>query len=132
MSLARRARTSASDWFERWGAILPILVAEFVVWLGFGALLPIMPLYFRDHGVDFATLGLVIAAWPAARLIGEPIFGWVADRTRRVPLMVIGAALAGVFEFLPLVFVGEVPFILFRGLAGFVSAMYEPAGRRRI
>jgi predicted MFS family arabinose efflux permease len=82
-------------WLGRWSPILPILVAEFVVWIGFGALLPIMPLYFRDHGVDFTMLGFIIAAWPAARLIGEPIFGWVADRTRRVPLMVAGAALAG-------------------------------------
>ena len=24
---------------------------------------------------------IVIAAWPAARLIGEPVFGWLADRT---------------------------------------------------
>ncbi|MFL5776385.1 MAG: MFS transporter [Chloroflexota bacterium] len=129
MWLARRSRASASGWMLRWSPILPILIAEFVVWVGFGALLPIMPLYFRDHGVDFATLGLIIAAWPAARLIGEPIFGWIADRTRRVPLMVAGAALAGIFEFLPLVFTGAVPFILLRGLAGFSTAMYDPAAR---
>jgi MFS family permease len=132
MALARRLPTPVATWFDRWSAILPILVAEFVVWLGFGALLPIMPLYFRDHGVDFATLGLVIAAWPAARLVGEPIFGWVADRTRRVPLMVAGAALAGIFEFLPLVFVGALPFTLLRGLAGLSSAMYDPAARGTI
>jgi MFS transporter, DHA1 family, tetracycline resistance protein len=132
MTLARRLPAPVATWFDRWSAILPILVAEFVVWIGFGALLPIMPLYFRDHGVDFATLGLVIAAWPAARLLGEPIFGWVADRTRRVPLMVAGAALAGIFEFLPLVFVGPLPFTLLRGLAGFATAMYDPAARGTI
>ena len=132
MSTARRARLSVSAWFGLWSPILPILIAEFTVWIGFGALLPIMPLYFRDHGVDFTTLGIVIAAWPAARLIGEPIFGWVADRTRRVPLMVIGAALAGVFEFLPFVFVGAVPFTVFRALAGFATAMYDPAARGTI
>ena len=27
-------------WLDRWGAILPLLVAEFIVWLGFGGLLP--------------------------------------------------------------------------------------------
>ena len=90
----------------RWSDILPLLVAEFVVWLGFGALLPVMPLYFREHGVDLATLGVVIAAWPAARLVGEPIFGWLADRVPRVPLMVAGNVGAGIFQFLPLVFVG--------------------------
>jgi MFS family permease len=132
MSFAQRLRAPVSGWIGTWSPILPILLAEFIIWIGFGSLLPIMPLYFRDHGVDFATLGLVIAAWPAARLVGEPIFGWVADRTRRVPLMVVGAALAGVFEFLPLVFVGAVPFILLRGLAGFATAMYDPAARGTI
>ena len=79
-----------SAWFDRWGGIAPLLVAEFVVWLGFGGLLPVLPLYFTEQGIDLATLGIVIAAWPAARLVSEPIFGWLADRTERVPLMVIG------------------------------------------
>jgi len=30
--------------------------------------------------VDLALLGLVIAAWPAARLFGEPVFGWLAEQ----------------------------------------------------
>ena len=37
-------------WTRRWDAILPLLAAELIVWLGFGALLPIMPLYFTEHG----------------------------------------------------------------------------------
>src|SRR6266705_3190231 len=65
----RRVRT----WLSTWSPILPLLIAKFVVWLGFGALLPVMPLYFTEHGVDFQTLGIVIAAWPAARLVGEPM-----------------------------------------------------------
>ena len=72
-------------WLDRWGDVVPLLLAEFIVWLGFGALLPVLPLYFTEQGVDLALLGLVIAAWPAARLVGEPIFGYLADRTARVP-----------------------------------------------
>src|SRR5206468_11086327 len=116
-------------WTRRWDAILPLLAAELIVWLGFGALLPVMPLYFTAHGVELQTLGVVVAAWPAARLIGEPIFGWLADRTRRVPLMVIGNISAGVFMFLPLVFVGVVPFSILRAAAGLATAMYDPAAR---
>jgi MFS family permease len=116
-------------WTRRWDAILPLLAAELIVWLGFGALLPIMPLYFTEHGVDLVTLGVVVAAWPAARLVGEPIFGWIADRTRRVPLMVAGNVLAGIFLFLPLVFVGAVPFTILRAVAGLATAMYDPAAR---
>ena len=101
-----------TTWLERWGDIAPLLLAEFIVWLGFGALLPVLPLYFTSQGVDLALLGLVIAAWPAARLVGEPIFGWLADRTARIPLMVIGLVATGIFSVLPLVFTGPLAFLL--------------------
>jgi len=116
-------------WLDRWGAILPLLVAEFIVWLGFGGLLPILPIYFAEQGVDLGTLGLVIAAWPAARLVSEPVFGWLADRTARVPLMVIGLVATGVFGALPLVWTGPVAFFLLRAGAGLGAAIYDPAAR---
>jgi MFS family permease len=118
-----------SAWLARWGGILPLLVAEFVVWLGFGGLLPVLPLYFTEMGVDLTTLGLVIAAWPAARLVSEPIFGWIADRTARVPLMVVGLIATGVFGALPLVLTGPAAFIALRALSGLGAAMYDPAAR---
>ena len=36
-----RARFTArpAAWLDRWGSIVPLLAAEFIVWLGFGALL---------------------------------------------------------------------------------------------
>ena len=115
-----------TTWLERWGGILPLLVAEFVVWLGFGGLLPVLPLYFVEQGIDFTTLGIVIAAWPAARLIGEPIFGWLADRTERVPLMVIGLVVTGVFGALPLVLTGPLPFVLLRAAPGWAPRSTTP------
>jgi MFS family permease len=124
-----RLRRRWTAWFERWGGIAPLLVAEFVVWLGFGGLLPVLPLYFTEQGIDLATLGIVIAAWPAARLVSEPIFGWLADRTERVPLMVIGLVASGVFGALPLVFTGPLAFVLLRAGAGLGAAIYDPAAR---
>jgi DHA1 family multidrug resistance protein-like MFS transporter len=116
-------------WLDRWAPIVPLLAAEFVIWLGFGGLLPVLPIYFKEQGLDLATLGLVIAAWPAARLIGEPAFGWLADRTARVPLMVVGLVAAGVFGALPLVWTGALPFIVLRAAAGLGTAIYDPAAR---
>jgi MFS family permease len=129
MSPPSRLPAPLAAWIERWSNILPLLLAEFTVWLGFGALLPVMPLYFREHGVDLATLGVIIAAWPAARLVGEPIFGWLADRTARVPLMVAGNVGAGIFQFLPLVLIGPLPFLLLRALQGLSTSVYDPAAR---
>src|SRR6478735_1568499 len=116
-------------WLDRWGEVVPLLLAEFIVWLGFGALLPVLPIYFTEQGVDLALLGLVIAAWPAARLVGEPIFGYLADRTARVPLMVIGLVATGIFSFLPLVFTGPLAFVLLRAGSGLATAAYDPAAR---
>ncbi len=127
MTSTRRPRLG--PWLDTWGGILPLLLAEFVVWLGFGGLLPVLPLYFVEQGLDLATLGLVIAAWPAARLVSEPVFGWLADRTARVPLMVIGLLASGLFGFLPLVFTTPLAFLLLRAAAGLAAAVYDPAAR---
>ncbi len=127
--LRARIATRVTAWFGRWGAIVPLLAAEFIVWLGFGALLPVLPLYFQEQGIDLGTLGLVIAAWPAARLVGEPIFGWLADRTSRVPLMVVGLVATGIFSALPLVLTTPLAFVVLRAAAGLATAVYDPAAR---
>ncbi len=124
----RRARA----WLAQWGPVLPLLLAEATIWLGFGALLPILPIYFTEHGVDLPTLGVVVAAWPAARLIGEPYFGWLADRVARRPMMIAGLLLASVFAVLPLFLVGPIAFIILRAMSGMAAAMYDPAARAYI
>ena len=123
--MTQRVRT----WLAQWGRLLPLLIAEATIWLGFGALLPILPIYFTQHGVDLPTLGVVVAAWPAARLLGEPLFGWVADRASRKLMMVAGLLLASVFAVLPLFIVGPTAFIVLRALGGLSAAMYDPAAR---
>ena len=76
-------------WLDRWGGIAPLFRRVHRVARVRGAAAGAADL-FHEQGVDLAPLGVVIAAWPAARLVGEPIFGWLADRTARVPLMVVG------------------------------------------
>ena len=127
--VTRDPMTAFTHWVAHWRPVLPLMTAELILWLGFGAFLPVLPLFVTSHGVDIPTLGIVIAAWPAARLIGEPVFGWLADRTRRVPLMVVGLLLSAVFAAAPLAVSGVVPFVILRGLAGLSAAMYDPAAR---
>ena len=116
-------------WSQRWRPILPILVAEFIAVLGFGAVLPVLPLYIVEQRVDPATLGIIVAAWPGARLVAEPFFGWLADRTSRRPLMLAGMVVLGVAVILPLLFRGPVELLLLRLLGGFGAGMYDPAAR---
>ncbi len=71
----------------------------------------------------------MVAAWPAARLLGEPLFGWIADRGPRKAMMVLGLVLAAVFAVAPLFVVGPAAFIVFRALAGLSTSIYDPAAR---
>ncbi len=112
--------------------ILPVLVAEAILWLGFGALLPVLPLYITEQGIDTATLGWIVAAWPAARLLGEPLFGWLGDRGDKRVLMLAGLLATAVVVPLPLVFTGAPAFLLARALAGLTTAAYDPAARAYI
>jgi len=112
--------------------ILPVLLAEAILWLGFGALLPVLPLYITEQGIDTATLGWIVAAWPAARLLGEPLFGWLGDRGDKRILMLAGLVATAVVVPLPLVFTGAPAFMLARALAGLATAAYDPAARAYI
>ncbi|MEO8461754.1 MAG: MFS transporter [Chloroflexota bacterium] len=116
-------------WLVRWAPILPLLLAEFILWTGFGALLPVMPLYFTEHDVPIAFLGVVIAAWPAARLFTEPLFGLLADRVPRVPLMVAGLLLAAASIGGMALWTGPFAFVVLRAMSGLGTAMYDPAAR---
>lgn len=118
--------------FARRLPILPVLFAEAILWLGFGALLPVMPLYLSEQGIDIATLGWIVAAWPAARLLGEPLFGWLADRGDKRILMLGGLLVTAVVVPMPLVVTGVPAFVLARALAGLATAAYDPAARAYI
>jgi MFS family permease len=116
-------------WVDAWGALLPILLAEFIVLLGFGALLPVLPLYVQEQGIDAATLGLIIAGWSIAKLVAEPIFGWLADRHARKPQMLIGLVILAVSTMLPVLLTSAVAMFALRIASGIGAGMYDPAAR---
>jgi DHA1 family multidrug resistance protein-like MFS transporter len=122
----------ARRWLDTWRPLLPVLFAEFVILLGFGALLPVMPLYVQEHGIDLPTLGLIVAAWSIAKLVAEPTFGYLADRTSRKPFLVGGAIVIAIATVLPVWFTSAAAFILLRGISGAAAGAYDPAARGMI
>jgi len=100
--------------------------------IGFGALLPVLPLYVEEHGIDPSGLGIIVAGWAIAKLIAEPIAGWWADRHSRKPQMVLGLLLLALVSVLPLVFTTFAAFFVLRFLAGASTALYDPAARGMI
>jgi MFS family permease len=127
MPILRSPRIAA--WLQRWGPLLPVFCAQLIVMIGFGALLPVLPLFAQEHGIDAAQLGLIVAAWALAKLISEPIFGWWADRHRRKPQMVLGLIIFAVVSLLPLFFPTFAALFVLRFIAGAATGLYDPAAR---
>lgn len=74
-----------------------MLVVAFVAFLGFGVLIPVVPLYARGFGADEFVIGLLIATYALMQFVFSPVLGRLSDRVgrRRVLLWTIaGNALA--------------------------------------
>lgn len=57
--------------------------------IGFGIILPILPLYAEDFGASAAMVGVVLAAYSLAQLIAAPYLGRLSDRFGRRPVLVL-------------------------------------------
>lgn len=70
---------------------LPILFAVmFLVMVGFGIIIPIIPFYAEDLGASPTELGLLMAVYSFMQLIFAPYWGRVSDRIGRKPVIMIG------------------------------------------
>jgi len=61
--------------------------------VGFGILLPVLPLYAEDFGASPATAAALIAVFSAAQMVAAPFWGRLSDRIGRRTVLV--AALVG-------------------------------------
>jgi DHA1 family multidrug resistance protein-like MFS transporter len=62
----------------------------FVVMLGFGVIIPIIPFYMESLGAGGTELGLLVASYAVMRLIFGPVWGTLSDRVGRKPVLIIG------------------------------------------
>ncbi|CAN5325954.1 MFS transporter [soil metagenome] len=100
------------------------LVIALVVALGFGLVIPVLPLFARDFGVGLFAVTLVVSVFAGVRLVSNPYTGPLTDRigTRRAvgwgALIVAASSLAtaGAPSYWALV--------AFRGVGGFGSALF--------
>src|SRR5579885_2612452 len=89
-------------------ALLIVFLVVFIDLLGFGIVLPLLPLYGegyvdalipggRDNRTGGAILGLLMASFSAMQFVFAPIWGRVSDRVGRRPILLVGLAGSVVF-----------------------------------
>ncbi|MGK2958688.1 MAG: MFS transporter [Acidimicrobiales bacterium] len=83
--------------------------------VGFGIVLPILPLYAEDFGASPTEVGLLVASFSLMQLIFSPIWGRLSDRIGRKPLLLfslvgtaIGSLLTGLAGSLWLLFAARI------------------------
>src|SRR6266540_1087554 len=90
-----------------WGCVLLDLI-------GFGIVLPILPLWAERFGARPGTIGALVATYSAFQLVCAPLWGRLSDRVGRKPVLVLsllgtaaGSLLTGLASSLVLLFVGR-------------------------
>lgn len=72
--------------------LLTIFLIVFVDLLGFSLILPLLPYYAEAYGASPAIVGLLVASYAAAQLIGAPLLGRLSDRLGRRPVLMFSVA----------------------------------------
>jgi len=71
--------------------VLPILfIIMFLVMVGFGIIIPVLPFYAEELGASPTELGLLMAVYSLMQFLFAPMWGRISDRIGRKPVILIG------------------------------------------
>jgi MFS transporter, DHA1 family, tetracycline resistance protein len=106
------------------GARFTVFLAILLDLIGFGMILPLLPLYAEAFHANRITIGLIFASYSLAQLLFAPWLGRLSDRFGRRPLMLASIA-GGVVAHLLFATAGSVAMLLVaRSLSGIAAANY--------
>ena len=77
-----------------------VLVNLFIVFLGVGLVIPVMPTLMREMSLEGSTMGYLVAAFAFAQLVISPFAGKWVDSIGRKKMIVIGMFIFGFSEML--------------------------------
>lgn len=107
--------------------LLLAIMNLFIVFLGVGLVIPVMPMLQEDMHLTGTTMGLLVSVFAIAQLISSPITGFISDKTGRKKLIALGML---VFSISELIFgLGHtVSWLYFsRALGGIAAALIMPS-----
>ena len=77
-----------------------LFVIVFVDLLGFGMVIPVMPLYAKELGAAEAWTGLLSTGYSAMQFVFAPIWGRLSDRVGRRPVLLLSIAMTAMAFFM--------------------------------
>jgi DHA1 family multidrug resistance protein-like MFS transporter len=114
----------------KWLQLGIVCAASFVVWTGFGAIMPYLPIFLKDEAhSSMLMIGVIASTFYLGTLLFSSPLGWLSDTVGRKPVMVSGVALFALAMFLFTTTANPLWFVLFRLLEGVGTAAVGPAGQ---
>ena len=113
---ARRPRLSRD--------VLVLGVIAFFVMVGFGVVVPVLPVYVRSFGVGNAQVGAVVSAFALMRFVSSPFCGRLIDWAGERAILSIGIGIVALSSGLVGVAQNYPQLLILRGIGGIGSAMF--------
>lgn len=104
-----------------------LVVALFVVSLGFGLLAPIIPDLAGNLGVTEGEMGILFALFAVAYVIAMPPSGYLTDRVGRKAVLISGIAIFGCTTLMLAFITDALQFAVLRFIEGVGAAMTAPS-----
>lgn len=101
-----------------------LLVAAFIIALGFGLIAPILPQYAVSFDVGAAAASVIVSIFAFTRLIFAPVAGILVGKLGEPRIYVTGVLLVAVSTLLCAVVQDYTQLLIARGLGGFGSTMF--------
>jgi MFS family permease len=74
---------------EKRSPLFLIWTTVFIDLVGFGIIIPILPLYAERHGATPVEVGLLLASYSAMQFVFAPVLGSLSDRVGRKPVLAV-------------------------------------------
>jgi len=99
-------------------------LVAFCVAVGFGVLVPVLPVFARSFGVGNTEVGAVISAFALMRLISSPFCGWLIKIFSERIIMATGIFIVAISSGLAGISRSYLQLLALRGVGGIGSAMF--------
>lgn len=102
-------------------------VIAFFVMVGFGVVVPVLPVYARSFGVGYVEVGAIISAFALMRFVSSPFVGRLIDWGGERTILTIGIGIVALSSGLAGIAADYPQLLLLRGAGGVGSAMFSVA-----
>jgi DHA1 family tetracycline resistance protein-like MFS transporter len=99
----------------RGSPLIPLFLIVFINLVGFGIIIPLLPLYAASFNASPTAIGFLLASYSLAQMVATPYLGALSDRYGRRPILLlsqlgtlISFVLLGFANTLPLVFAARI------------------------